>query len=295
MIRLPILVALLIMVIWGATPVATRLVLVDFDPVSAALFRTSLGGIVALPIALALRVPLPRGARAWGLLTLGGFCGFVGFPLLYSFGQQMTSAMHGSLVMASLPVLTGFYAAILERRWPRRAWFLGCALALAGEAVLIGARAADAAPSSLLGDALVLAASLLVALGYVAGARLAQRGYPSLGTTLWGIALATVPMGLGAGVHAAVNGLPAAGGSALAALAFLAIVTSIVGYLGWYWALARGGIARIATIQFLQPLSGLLLAFLILGERATLELLGAAILILAGIIVVQRPRRLTIQ
>lgn len=277
------------MVFWGATPVATRIVLTDFDPLAAALFRTTLGGVVALPLALALRVPPPRGPLPWGLLGICGFCGFVGFPLLYSFGQQMTSAMHGALVMASLPVLTGLYAAILERRRPSARWFAGCALALAGEVVLIGSRASDSGPSSLVGDALILVSSLLVALGYVAGARLAQRGYPSLGTTLWGIALATVPMGSGALIHVAVAGPPAPGIAAVLALAFLAIVTSIVGYFGWYWALARGGIAKIATIQFLQPLSGLLLAFLILGEQPTPGLLGAAALILAGVVVVQRP------
>ena len=44
------------------------------------------------------------------------------------------------------------------------------------------------------------------------------------------------------------------------AVVFLAVVTSIVGYVGWYWALDRGGIARIATLQFLQPISGFVLA-----------------------------------
>lgn len=68
----------------------------------------------------------------------------------------------------------------------------------------------------------------------------------------------------------------------------MAIVTSIVGYIGWYWALNRGGIARIAPIQFLQPFSGLVLAALLLGERLTLSLGLAAIAILVGVAIAQR-------
>ena len=68
----------------------------------------------------------------------------------------------------------------------------------------------------------------------------------------------------------------------------MAIVTSIVGYIGWYWALARGGIERIATIQFLQPFSGLLIAAWLLGERLTLSLGLAAIAILVGVAIAQR-------
>jgi drug/metabolite transporter (DMT)-like permease len=58
--------------------------------------------------------------------------------------------------------------------------------------------------------------------------------------------------------------------------------------MGWYWALAQGGIARIGTIQFLQPLSGLVLAFFLLGERPTLILAFATVMILGGVVIAWR-------
>ncbi len=69
---------------------------------------------------------------------------------------------------------------------------------------------------------------------------------------------------------------------------FLAVVTSIVGYVGWYWALDRGGIARIAPLQFLQPLSGFVLAALVLGERLTLPLAVGAAAVIAGVAIARR-------
>ena len=65
-------------------------------------------------------------------------------------------------------------------------------------------------------------------------------------------------------------------------------VTTILGYVGWYWALAKGGIARIATIQFFQPISGLILAAILLGEQLTLPLAIASAVILAGVYLAQR-------
>jgi drug/metabolite transporter (DMT)-like permease len=72
------------------------------------------------------------------------------------------------------------------------------------------------------------------------------------------------------------------------AVAYLALGSSILGYITWYWALARGGIARIAVLQFAQPVATLVLAALILDEplRLPLALAGAGIIL--GIAIAQR-------
>jgi hypothetical protein len=131
---------------------------------------------------------------------------------------------------------------------------VGSAVALAGEVVLVAFRTGGGgAHTSLSGDLLIAVSVLVVALGYVAGARLGQTGYNSLATTFWGVAiglLVIAPVVVG---DLAADGIPHADPGPWAAVIFLATVTSIVGYVGWYWALAHGGIARIATIQFLQP------------------------------------------
>jgi len=285
----PLIVAGLIMIVWGATPVATRLAVADFDPSHVGLLRTALGGAFALPIVLALRLPLPKRRRELTLLIVSAASGFIVFPLIYTFGQRETSAMHGGMILAALPIFTGTYAAMVERRRPRGRWLVGCTIALAGEVMLIALRAGSggAAPT-LMGDLLVLLSALLVAAGYVAGARLGQSGYSSLATTLWGVSLAAVLSAVMFGGLVARDGWPSAGWVSWAAVFYMASVTTIIGYIGWYWALAKGGIGRIATIQFFQPVSGLVLAALLLGERMTLPLLASTIVILAGVWIAQR-------
>jgi len=61
------------------------------------------------------------------------------------------------------------------------------------------------------------------------------------------------------------------------------VVVTILGYVLWYWALGRGGIARVGLIQFLQPVSGVVLAALLLGERISLSFVLASALVLSGV------------
>jgi drug/metabolite transporter (DMT)-like permease len=286
---LALLVALVVNVAWGSTPVFTRLAVEDIEPLLVAVLRTALAGLVAAPLVAGLRLGLPVSPRGRRLLLVSAVTGFVAFPILFTLGQERTSATHGALILAALPVFTGAYAALVHRRMPSRHWLAGCGIALAGEAALVLARSGggDAEPT-FAGDLLILAAALVVSLGYVAGALLGVEGYRSLATTFWGVVVgAALVAPLGAGLLAA-DGWPDAGAAAWASVAFLAIVTSILGYVGWYWALARGGIARIATVQFVQPFSGVALAALVLGERITVPLGLAGVAVLAGIALAQR-------
>jgi drug/metabolite transporter (DMT)-like permease len=285
---LPVAVALGVVIFWGGSSVMTKIAAQEIDPVVVGIVRTVLGGLVAAPLAIGFRIALP--GRAHGLaFGISAFCGFVAFPIMFSIGQRMTSAMHGGLILAVLPIFTGLVAAVVERRRPAGRWWLGCAIAFAGEAVLVSARAAHgAAASSLAGDLLILLASLLAACGYVAGARLTQAKYASLGATLWGIVAAMVILAPALPLANGGFSLPDASLKAWLAVAFLAWVTSILGYIGWYWALGHGGIARMGTIQFIQPLSGLVLAFFLLGERPTLPLGIATALILLGVVIARR-------
>jgi len=136
--------ALVAVAIWGGSPAATKLALETLPPVDVALLRTLLGCLLALPSALLLRLPLPRGGRQWRLLGLSAGCGFLLFPLLFSFGQIRTSATHATLILAFLPVLTALYALAWDRRPPSPRLVAGCLVALAGEAWLALSRDASA-------------------------------------------------------------------------------------------------------------------------------------------------------
>jgi drug/metabolite transporter (DMT)-like permease len=255
-----------------------------------ATLRTVIAGLLAVPLIAQARLPFPRTGQTRRLLAISGLAGFVVFPVVYTIGQARTSGLHGVMILAALPIFTGLYASLVARRRPGRAWLVGCGIALAGEAILIAGRGAggEGGDATLTGDLIVLAAALVVSAGYVAGALLPARGVPSAAATYWGVVLGAVVLAPLTTALLATDGWPDADATAWGAVLFLAIVTSIVGYMGWYWALDRGGIQRIATLQFLQPLSGFALAAVVLGDSVTLPIAVGSALIVAGIVVAQR-------
>lgn len=58
-------VGMVAMVLWAGSPAATRFMVADIDPLAAALMRIALAAGLALPLALILKLPLPRDWRQW--------------------------------------------------------------------------------------------------------------------------------------------------------------------------------------------------------------------------------------
>ena len=276
--------ALIAVMLWGASAVAAKIAVSSLSPMMVAVLRTVIGGFIALPMAMLLRIPLPAHTSQRYLLILSGFCGFVAFPILFTLGILHTSANHASMILAGLPVFTGLIAMAWDRKWPARVWWIGCAIAMAGEALLIfGHDSSHASGASIYGDLLVLASNVFASLGYVAGARLERDGYPAMGTTFYGVGLYAIlllPM-----LFFVDPGIPmrAVSTEIWVAIAYLAVGVTIVGYVLWYWALGQGGIARIALLQFLQPVSGVILAAFLLSETVGSVFMIASCVILFGV------------
>ncbi|MDH3474579.1 MAG: DMT family transporter [Rhodospirillales bacterium] len=289
--------ALAAVAVWGATPIATKLAVAGLEPLAVGLLRTLLAGLLALPVVLLGRLAPPSSARGRGRLAVSAAGGFVLFPILFSLGLGLTSAAHGALILAVLPVFTGLIAAALERRLPAARWWLGAAIALFGTALLIGARFGLAAPGeiwagSLPGDLLVLASALAASAGYVTGAR-AVREAGTWAVTFWGLLLGGIALLPILPFALAPASLVQAGADVWAALLYLAGLSSILAYAAWYWALGRGDIARTGLIQFAQPVIGLVLAVILLGEALAWPLVLSAAVIIGGVALAQSARPVT--
>ncbi len=282
--------ALCAVIIFGASPVAAKIGVSAFPAIDVAILRTVIGGLVALPVVLVLKIRFPQNRTHQRLLILSGFCGFVGFPIVFTLGVQLTSANHASLILASLPVFTSAIALGLDKKRPPLAWYTGCALALTGEAVLIGTVAENQGQASLSGDLLVLLSNLFASVGYVAGGKLQQQGYSAIGTTFWGVIVFALPLLLILPFTVDLSVFPRAGIAAWSAIFYLAIGVTIIGYILWYWALGIGGIQRVGLLQFLQPVSGVVLAGWLLSEKASLMFLFASGLILSGVWIAIRKK-----
>jgi drug/metabolite transporter (DMT)-like permease len=276
--------------LWSGTAIANKIAVAHMDAMTAGVLRSMLAGLIAAGIVLAVRLPRPGSRAQWGLLLVSGISSFALWPMLMSLGLGHTTANHTVLIMATLPALTGLLGSALERRVPGRGWWLGIGIAMAGTVYLIFARSRGellTEAGDTVGDLIIFAGTLICAVGYVAGARLA----PIIGTwstTLWGLSAALVLLIPAFVLRVGLTDWAAVGTQGWSAIAYMTLLSSLAGYAAWFWALGHGGIARIGTWQFVQPLLSVILAAALLGEAITLSLGAAAATILLGTALAQR-------
>jgi len=268
--------------IWGGTPAATAVAARDMAPALVGMARILLASLLLIAVIVVLRPKLPSGGSGWTILAISGLIGFAASFVLQSIGIAKTATSHAALLFAAAPVLTGFLQFLLDRSWPGGLWWAGGAVALAGEAVLIFGRSAANGPSaaSVTGDLIVAASVVCLSIGYVAGARLARQ-IGLLAATIWSIlsaGLCFLPA-----LPFLVPDLSAMTAIGASSLFYLVVFCTILGYAAWFYALDRGGAARIAPIQFGQPFVSLVIAVVLLSEPLSLTVWIAVFLILCGV------------
>lgn len=274
--------------LFSLTPVLTKVAAQQVDPLTVGLIRTVMAAPVATAILWLARLPRPRGCRAVGLTLVSAGAGYLAFPVLFCLGARSTSATHAAVLMAAIPLFTMVIDRIIDRTKPKSAWVLGTGLALSGEAmVILGQPLLSPHRSSVMGDGLVFASVICVATGFVAGSRLAVR-IGSLAATFWSIAcagcvlapwLASRSVGVSwASIHA----------SGWLALATLTLGNTIIGWIAWFFALARGGVQRIAPLMFLMPTLAVVLAVLVLEDHPDTTTVMAGLVTIVGIGIARR-------
>jgi drug/metabolite transporter (DMT)-like permease len=283
------------LVLWSGTPIANKVAVLYMSGLAAGVLRSTVAGSVALVVALALRLPVPKAARERSMLALSGIASFAAWPVLFSIGIEHTTAGHAALILATIPIVAVLLAAGLNRRAPTRGWWLGAGIALAGAVFIVLGQGVSMAlindGASVGGDLIVFFGGLVCAVGYVAGGRLAPR-IGTAATTLWGLALALVvlvPVLVGA-VAPNTDWAAITGGGWLA-MGWLALLSSLLAYAFWFYALGSGGIGRISSLLLVMPAITLAAAALVLGERVSAWLAGSCVAVVLGTYLAQRHSR----
>jgi drug/metabolite transporter (DMT)-like permease len=279
----------LLLLLWSSNFIFAKFALREISVPMAIGLRYVFSAACMLPI-VALG---PRDAtwqtRAWNLkdttALLGvGLLGLVGNQVLFLIGLSMTSVAHAGVITALSPVLVlvGAVTIGIERITPWR--IAGLVMAGCGVVVLGFSRGATGGATRA-GDAVMLASVVVFAAFNLLGKPLAER-FGSLKMNAFAYA--------GAGVLALPvvvrNWSHAAHASPLAwiGVVYMAVGSSVLGYLIYGHALRHLPASRVAVVVYLQPLLASGLAVVILGERPGAGFLPAAALVLSGVYTVER-------
>lgn len=209
----------------------------------------------------------------------------------------MPTGLASLVLQASGPFTLILGVLLLRERVSGRQW-AGIGAAVTGLAVIAVARTQTAA-------LLPVLLTLLGALGWAAGnlcSRLAQRDgdhVDPLHLTLWMTVIPPVPLlaasasveGPGTGWFAVGRAFSWAGLPGLVALAYLAVVATVIAAGIWTALLRRYPAGVVAPHSLLVPVVGMALATVVLGERPTAVELVAGALVVVGVLAASTTRR----
>lgn len=276
--------------IWGAAFFFIKIAVRDMSPATLVLSRALFGAVtLGLIFAARRQTPIPAGTRA----RLPAFIAMAVFGSLLpwgaiAFGEQSISSALASILNATTPLWTAVFAYwVTPAERPSPLNYLGVAIGFLGTGILI-------APD-LIGQPLRATTIGTLAVGGAASsyaiAALVQRrrlrGVSPLQVGFWQLAL-TAPLALAAS-------LPTVGTTRLslgsiAAMLFLGVGGSGIGFILYYFIMNTLGATRATTVTFLLPVTAVFWGASLLHEAVTLPIFAGMVVILVGVFLTSRPR-----
>ena len=277
-------------ILWGAAFVAIKAGLAYFPPVLFAAIRYEVAGVVMLGYALVVADdPFPRAPRDWVAVGVGEVLLIGAYHAFLFVGEQHTTSAAAAVVVSLSPVLTsGFARALLPDSRLGPPEVAGLLLGLLGVAVLASPDPGRLLSPDVLGTGLVFAAALAFALGSVLTQWLdadieleAMEAWSMVGGALL---LHVVAVGVLGESTADIVWTPAA----LAALGYLSLAASAVGFLLYFDLLDRLGPVEINLVSYVAPVVAALVGALVLGEAIETPTVVGFAAILAGFVLLKR-------
>lgn len=273
---------------WGGNFVFSKITLKEIPGPLVAGMRTVFAAIALMAVYKrsrnADRPPLRR--DEYPQLCIIGVCGIAVNQVCFLIGLSLTSASHAALVIGLTPFMVLFLAWFRGQEAFTSNRAIGLAVAVCGM-LLLQKPSASAQTASLLGDVLILGAGLSFAVYTVFGKELAAEhgGMAVIAVSYAAGAVFLLPMTL---FFASRFDFSQVSAAAWWSFGYMSVVSSVLCYIGWAYALKRLSASRLTAFSYLQPLVATLLALPMLGEPITAALVSGGGLIMAGVFLSER-------
>jgi drug/metabolite transporter (DMT)-like permease len=282
---------LLVCTVWGSTYLFIRIGVAHLPPFLFAGVRFLIAGLLLAAIIVPVGIKLPSRPRDWRTLALTGILFLCGANAVVVWSEQFIASGVASVFVASMPLWSAFFDAIIPGGKSPLTWRIGIGLALGflGTALLAGITPQEIAVADLRGPVALTLGSMCWAFGSVYWKRNPTEVSPyaaaAVQMTIAGAILCLVGLGLG---EAGAWHLDRAG---LGAMTYLILVGSLVGYTAFGYALEHAPAAIVGTYAYVNPVVAVLLGWLVLREPITGRMLVAMALILGAVLWIQLAAR----
>jgi drug/metabolite transporter (DMT)-like permease len=266
--------------VWGANNVIVKAALSRIAP-----FPYVLGRVLIVSVLLFAWLRFKRARLSIRKSDVLRFlaCGITGVSynnLLFTVGLEHSSAFSASVLTATGPIFAMIFAAIARIERVRPVQWIGALVAFFGVAVFVNVKLTGVPIG--FGELLMIASSACFAFYSLATRPLVVR-YGSPAVTAWSClfgCLAVFPVAIKPAIDQNWGALGLGGWSALL---YSSVVSMLVSYTIWGWAIQRRGVSRTVVYLFFVPVATGILAVLFLHEEITRTKVIGALLVLAGV------------
>ena len=272
---------------WGFNQIAVKLALPDIPPMLQALTR-SCGALIVLFLIARLRgVKLfERDGTLGAGLTAGVIFG-VEFVLIYR-GLLLTSASRAVVFLYTAPCFVAFGSYLFLGERLRASQWGGLALCFTGVALAIGVPQADVDAKVLLGDLLIIAGGALWAATTLLVKATALIRAPAEKGLGYQVALSIPILGFAAWFSGETM-VRVPGPLALSLMVYQVVWVVGLTFLIWFALVKTYSASKLSAFTFITPLFGVLASYFIMHDSLTLAFGAAALLVIAGLYLVNRP------
>lgn len=283
-----------IYLLWGSTYLAIALGLKTIPPFLLMGLRSLGGGLILIALNGAEVMYVPR----WNWLTalLCGVLFFVGCHGVLAHAQQSVPSGIAAIVLATIP----FWVLLIDFLYPQgrrpKAMTLAALLpGLAGVAI-VAWQSAGQGHFNVIPILLLLGAAFSWAVGTVLSRRTSDHGSPILSSgmqlSIGGAVLLAISLASGELDGFSPRNIST---SSLAAVIYLAIAGSVIGFTAFRWLLDNVSTFMVSTYIFVNPIIAVLLGTLVLGEPFSVTMLLGAFLVIASVIITWRAEQASAQ
>jgi len=274
---------------WGTTYLAIRIGVRTLPPALFAGIRFFVAGSIFLAYLKIRGVPLP-GRRDLLNIAIVGILLLVTANGCVVWAEQWVPSGLAALIVATLPFwVSGIEALLPSGNRLSALKILGIAIGFFGLLILFGPGLKSSLDQAYLKGVLALLfAPLSWALGSVYAKYHPTRTPPLMAAAMQMVIAGIILMVIGV----IFNEVPRFDFNleGLAALVYLAIFGSIIGYGSFIYALAKLPAAKVSMYAYVNPIIAVVLGCLILGEQLDWRVAIATVVILLGVVLVQSAR-----
>jgi drug/metabolite transporter (DMT)-like permease len=279
-------------VVWGSTYLAIAVAVDTIPPFTGAAVRFLIaGGLLYLAT---IRTGDPAtdrpGRLEWRDAAIIGGLLLAGGNGLLAVGEQTVPSGIAALIIATLPLWVAVLGRLFFGVVLTRTIVVGTVIGFAGVAVLVGPVGGSGSLDPL-GVLVVLLSPVFWATGSLFSRTAHVPRRPLVGTAMQMLAGSAILF-----VVAALTGdlfrvdLDAITPASAAALAYLVLVGSLIGYTAYVWLLRVAPISLVATYAFVNPVIAVILGSLVLAEPLEPRTLVAGAIIVVAVAVIVRSR-----